>query len=338
MAIDYNRQLDKLAQAFNEREGESIRVIPTKPDAPEQVLSLPPSNLKNFYSQPPASEVVEQRKMALNSQSSTTKNTLSEPPHPSFTLLNEQGLVTKERTQESVEREREIEQQLPLALLEHEHKQVGKEGEIVEGVVSTTTIGAMGNLVEMDEFKEMEKVSPTPTSSPRRGRPKGSRNKCNSGSSKNRKTLEREKLSRGGERKGETNLSIDEKVSKRGKVSQPIAVNVKFPVSTSVKGKTSLCYALLYSKELTPVQVEKLLEKQDEICLTSAEVIALDLIDRTVKHDPKAEKIYWDLLKNQQKNEKSTPIKSENTLLDDALAKAENAIFGEIVVDNPDNP
>ena len=40
-------------------------------------------------------------------------------------------------------------------------------------------------------------------------------------------------------------------------------------------------------------------------------------------------------MKTQAKNEKITPIKQENTLLDEALSKAENAIFGE-VIDNPE--
>lgn len=114
-----------------------------------------------------------------------------------------------------------------------------------------------------------------------------------------------------------------------------LPVNINISSQTSVKGKTSLCYALIYARELTPIQIEALLAKKDEMSLTSAEVIALSLIDRTIKHDQKAEKIYWDLLKNEQKNNKITPVKAENTLLDEALAKAENAIFGE-VVDNPE--
>ncbi len=127
------------------------------------------------------------------------------------------------------------------------------------------------------------------------------------------------------------------KFSRKGKLSHEILpVDLRVEQFTSVKGKTSLCYALLYAQALTPVQVDQLLFKADPLKLTTAEVIALKLLQRTGEGDPKAEKIYWEILKNEQKNAKITPVKGENSLLDEALEKAESAILGE-VVDNPED-
>lgn len=161
--------------------------------------------------------------------------------------------------------------------------------------------------VEKIQMEELQKLSHVVEQPPKRGRgrPKGSKNK---------RTIE--KLS-------------------RDTPHQPLSVNLSMTSFTSVRGKTSLSYALLYASQLTPIQISLLLENADTLELTMAEVLALSLLDRTKNHDQKAEKIYWDLMKNQAKNEKTTPVKQENTLLDEALSKAENAIFGE-VVDNPE--
>lgn len=266
MATDYSLQLERLARVFND-DTQPPKVLPTKPDDPQSVLSLPPKNLKEFHKQQVPQYVVNERLATLES------------------------FDTKEQTQPSLTK-----QQTDNI---HEHKQPIKRG---------------------------------------RGRPKGARNKSKT-----------EKVSP----HTPSPFTIDASVSENEKVSltsrkmkkpsqaptsEYLPVNISIPSQTSVKGKTSLCYALLYSRELTPVQIEALLAKKDEMNLTSAEVIALSLIDRTIKHDVKAEKIYWDLLKNGQKNSKITPVKAKSTLLDEALAKAENAIFGEIVVDKPENP
>lgn len=161
--------------------------------------------------------------------------------------------------------------------------------------------------VEKIQMEELQQPSHVVEQPPKRGRgrPKGSKNK---------RTIEK--------------LSCDTPHS-------PISVNLSMASFTSGKGKTSLSYTLLYASQLTPIQISLLLENADALELTMAEVLALSLLDRTKNHDQKAEKIYWDLMKNQAKNEKTTPIKQENTLLDEALSKAENAIFGE-VVDNPE--
>lgn len=158
-----------------------------------------------------------------------------------------------------------------------------------------------------------------------RGRPKGSLNK---------KTLEKQKAEHS---IGALNVKKGEKLSQlQHNYGETLPVDVCASPQKLRIGKTSLAYVLLYSRELTPIEIELLLEKQNDLNLTASEIIALDLVKRTINHDQKAEKIYWDLMKNGEKNQKITPIKTETTLLDEALEKAENAIFGE-VVDNPDN-
>lgn len=164
--------------------------------------------------------------------------------------------------------------------------------------------------IQMEELQQLQR--------PRRGRgrPKGSKNK---------RTIE--KLSH--------NREVMLKKTSLGTTHLPLSVNLSMDKFISGKGKTSLSYTLLYASQLTPIQISLLLENADALELTMAEVLALSLLERTKNHDQKAEKIYWDLMKTQAKNEKITPIKQENTLLDEALSKAENAIFGE-VIDNPE--
>lgn len=187
-----------------------------------------------------------------------------------------------------------------------------------------------------------------------RGRPKGSKNKRTIEklsqqalvASYNRETQANssigayDKHKQGGAEDRETekvshNREVMLKKTSRDTPHPPLSVNLSMDKFTSIRGKTSLSYTLLYASQLTPIQISLLLENADALELTMAEVLALSLLERTKNHDQKAEKIYWDLMKAQAKNEKTVPIKQENTLLDEALSKAENAIFGE-VVDNPE--
>lgn len=201
-----------------------------------------------------------------------------------------------------------------------------------------------------DQMEELQQPSHVVEQQPRRGRgrPKGSKNK---------RTIEKlsqqalaqqanssigayDKHKQGGAEGRETekvshNREVMLKKLSRDTPHPPLSVNLNLASFTSVKGKTSLSYTLLYASQLTPIQISLLLENADTLELTMAEVLALSLLDRTKNHDQKAEKIYWDLMKTQAKNEKTTPIKQESNLLDEALSKAENAIFGE-VIDNPD--
>lgn len=140
-----------------------------------------------------------------------------------------------------------------------------------------------------------------------------------------------------GRPKGSKNKRTVDKLSRNTTTHLPLPVNLSMDKFIADKGKTSLSYTLLYASQLTPIQISLLLKHADALELTMAEVLALSLLDRTKNRDQKAEKIYWDLMKSQAKNEKLTSVKSENSLLDEALSKAESAIFGEIV-DNETSP
>lgn len=309
MAIKENdslkTKLEKIARAFNEPPHTIPLVAPTKPDSPNDPISLPPSAIMEVINPSNPQEIVGGR---VDSLKTFTTSDNSEPPlakpqnpkssKPSLTKQKEESIMQEEQTQPLLERVENVEQQ---------------------------------QTVEQPR---------------RRGRPKGSKNK---------KTLLLEKLSQQ-QAQGESgdfdpleqaqvqklshNRGESKKVSRREKLShnEPLPVNLSVGKFTGVKGKTSLCYALLYAQALTPVQITQLLSKADPLNLTTAEVIALKLLKRTEEGDPKAEKIYWEILKNEQKNAKITPVKSENSLLDEALEKAESAILGEIVVDNETNP
>lgn len=292
-------KLEKIARAFNEPPHTILPIAPTKPDSPNDPISLPPSVIMEVINPTNPQEIVGGRVDSLkafttsdNSESPLTKPQNPKSSKPSLTKQKEESIVQEVETQPLLERVENVEQQ------------------------------------------------PTKRG---RGRPKGSKNK---------KTIMLEKLSQAQEESGEPDPDLlaqhsmngdfrgeTKKFSRKEKPSHEILpVNLRVEQFTSVKGKTSLCYALLYAQALTPVQVDQLLFKADPLKLTTAEVIALKLLQRTGEGDPKAEKIYWEILKNEQKNAKITPVKGENSLLDEALEKAESAILGEVVVDNETNP
>lgn len=283
-------KLEKIARAFNEPPHTILPIAPTKPDAPNDPISLPPSAIMEVINPTNPKDIVNQRLTEVEPKTFDTKPQNPKSSKPSLTKQKEESIMQEEQTLESLERVEQV-----------------KRG---------------------------------------RGRPKGSKNK---------KTIMLEKLSQGQAQAQEESRESDslaqpsmnggfkretKKLSRTKKLShnEPLAVNLSVGKFTGVKGKTSLCYALLYAQALTPVQITQLLSKADPLNLTTAEVIALKLLKRTEEGDPKAEKIYWEILKNEQKNAKITPVKSENSLLDEALEKAESAILGEIVVDNENNP
>lgn len=296
-------KLEKIARAFNEPPHTVLPIAPTKPDAPNDPISLPPSAIMEVIKPTDPQRIVDERLTEVGAKTFDTPTSIdAQPPltktqnpndsKPSDTKQKEESIVQEEQTLEPLERVENVEQ---------------------------------------------------PPTKRGRGRPKGSKNK---------KTVMLEKLSQAtstseepdpdllaqpslnGDFKRETKkLSRTKKLSHENDV---LAVDLSISKFTSVKGKTSLCYALLYAQALTPVQIDQLLLKADPLRLTTAEVIALKLLKRTQEGDPKAERIYWEILKNEQKNAKIAPVKSENSLLDEALEKAESAILGE-VVDSPDN-
>lgn len=316
-------KLEKIARAFNEPPHTILPIAPTKPDAPNDPISLPPSVIMEVINPTDPQEIVNQR---LTEVEPKTFNATS--VDESLTSLDKQRLDTKPQNPKSSK---------PTNTKQKEQSIVQEE-----------------QTLELEPLERVENVEQVETKR-RRGRPKGSKNK---------KTIMAEKLSQvngqspskkvqaQGEREEPdpdllVQLSMDgdfkretKKVSRAKKLShnEPLPVDISVGKFTGVKGKTSLCYALLYAQALTPVQIDTLLAKSEPLRLTTAEVIALKLLKRTQEGDPKAEKIYWEILKNEQKNAKITPVKSENSLLDEALEKAESAILGEIVVDNPDNP
>lgn len=283
-------KLEKIARAFNEPPHTVLPIAPTKPDAPNDPISLPPSAIMEVINPTNPKDIVNQRLTEVEPKTFDTKPQNPKSSKPSLTKQKEESIMQEEQTLESLERVEQV-----------------KRG---------------------------------------RGRPKGSKNK---------KTIMLEKLSQGQAQAQEESRESDslaqpsmnggfkretKKLSRTKKLShnEPLPVDLSVGKFTGVKGKTSLCYALLYAQALTPVQITQLLSKADPLNLTTAEVIALKLLKRTEEGDPKAEKIYWDILKNEQKNAKITPVKQENSLLDEALEKAESAILGEIVVDNENNP
>lgn len=304
-------KLEKIARAFNEPPHTILPIAPTKPDSPNDPISLPPSAIMEVINPTDPQQIVNERLTEVEAKTFDTPTSIdAQPPltkpqnppdsKPSNTKQKEQNIMQEEQT-------------LPL--------------------------------LEQEQVERVENVERVETKR-RRGRPKGSKNK---------KTIMAEKLSQiqaQGEREEPDPDSLEQpsmdgdfkretkKLSRTKKLShnEPLPVDLSVGKFTGVKGKTSLCYALLYAQALTPGQIDTLLAKSKPLRLTTAEVIALKLLKRTEEGDPKAEKIYWEILKNEQKNAKITPVKSENSLLDEALEKAESAILGEIVVDNETNP
>lgn len=309
MAIKENdslkTKLEKIARALNEPPHTIPLVAPTKPDSPNDPISLPPSAIMEVINPSNPQEIVGGR---VDSLKTFTTSDNSEPPlakpqnpkssKPSLTKQKEESIMQEEQTQERVEN---VEQP----------RRRGRP----KGSKNKKTIMAE-KLSQVNEQSPSEKVQAQ-------------------GESGDLGPLEQAQVQKLSHNRGES-----KKVSRREKLShnEPLPVDLSVGKFTGVKGKTSLCYALLYAQALTPVQITQLLSKADPLNLTTAEVIALKLLKRTEEGDPKAEKIYWEILKNEQKNAKITPVKSENSLLDEALEKAESAILGEIVVDNETNP
>lgn len=296
MTKPFNKKLTQLADLFNDYHNPLL--VPTRLED-NNPISLPPSKMANLTKPQDPQETINERIGELEKLSHEPPLTKEKPDQMS------QPSLTKEKVED----------------------------------------------IQMEELQQPSHVVVEQPQPRRRGRPKGSKNK------RTIEKLSQQALAASYNRETQANSSIGaydkhkqggaetEKVSHNREVmlkklscdtpKSPLSVNLNLASFTSGKGKTSLCYALLYASQLTPIQISLLLENADALELTMAEVLALSLLERTKNHDQKAEKIYWDLMKNQAKNEKITPIKQENTLLDEALSKAENAIFGE-VIDNPD--
>lgn len=302
MTKPFNKKLTQLADLFNDYHNPLL--VPTRLED-NNPISLPPSKMANLTKPQDPQETINERIDELQKLS-------HEPP------------LTKEKPGQMDD--------LPKPSLTKEK---------VEDI-------------QMEELQQPSHVVVEQQLRRGRGRPKGSKNKRTIEklsqqaleASYNRETQANssigayDKHKQGGAEDRETekvshNREVMLKKLSRDTPHPPLSVNLSMDKFISGKGKTSLSYTLLYASQLTPIQISLLLENADALELTMAEVLALSLLERTKNHDQKAEKIYWDLMKTQAKNEKITPINQENTLLDEALSKAENAIFGE-VVDNPE--
>ena len=293
-------KLEKIARAFNEPPHTILPIAPTKPDAPNDPISLPPSAIMEVINPTNPKDIVNQRLTEVEPKTFDTKPQNPKSTKPTNTKQNEESIMQEEQTLELE----------PLERVEQVKRGRGRP----KGSKNKKTI-MLEKLSQVNEQSPSEKVQAQ-------------------GESGDLGPLEQAQVQKLSHNRGES-----KKVSRREKLSynEPLPVDLSVGKFTGVKGKTSLCYALLYAQALTPAQITQLLSKSGPLNLTTAEVIALKLLKRTEDGDPKAEKIYWEILKNEQKNAKITPVKSENSLLDEALEKAESAILGEIVVDNETN-
>lgn len=323
MTKPFNKKLTQLADLFNDYHNPLL--VPTRLED-NNPISLPPSKMANLTKpQDPQTTINERLELIASISKGEKLEKLShdtpQPPHL-------QQATTEQLTKEKPDQM----DNLPKPSLTKEK---------VEDI-------------QMEELQQPSHVVVEQQPRRGRGRPKGSKNKRTIeklsqqalAASYNRETQANssigayDKHKQGGAEDRETekvshNREVMLKKLSRDTPQSPLSVNLSMDKFISGKGKTSLSYTLLYASQLTPIQISLLLENADALELTMAEVLALSLLERTKKHDQKAEKIYWDLMKTQAKNEKTTPIKQENTLLDEALSKAENAIFGE-VIDNPE--
>lgn len=95
--------------------------------------------------------------------------------------------------------------------------------------------------------------------------------------------------------------------------------------------KSALSLVNTYSAELTKNEIKLMLELQNELELTHAEITALSLLVE-MENNPEARKTYWKVEETILKTKKTTPIKqTSSSLLDEKLANAEEAIFGEVI-------
>lgn len=130
-----------------------------------------------------------------------------------------------------------------------------------------------------------------------------------------------------------SSLTEVEKVSR----AVPIIYGAK-----QITSKTALTLTQIYSQELTPEEITMLLEHRDELHLTHAELTALSLLAQT-EYDKEARKQYWKIQETLERSKKQpTSINPSNaTLLEQKLATAEEAIFGEVItkpIDKSEQP
>lgn len=134
------------------------------------------------------------------------------------------------------------------------------------------------------------------------------------------------------------NISQIQKVSRnhpcytsRGGVEKVAHITPVIYSTRSLQGKNASTLLAIFSTELTPDEIEFMLEYKDELELTHAELAALSVLANMQEQENR--KQYWKIMDNLAKSKNvATPIsKSTSTLLDEKLAQAQEAIFGEII-------
>lgn len=301
MTKPFNKKLTQLADLFNDYHNPLL--VPTRLED-NNPISLPPSKMANLTKPQDPQETVNERIDELQKLSHKPPLTKEKPGQMD-------DLPKPSPTKEKVEDIQMEELQQPSHVVEQQHRR-GRGRP--KGSKNKRTIEKLSQQALVASYNRETQANSSI----------GAEDKHKQGGAEDRET---EKVSH--------NREVMLKKLSRDTPHPPLSVNLSMDKFTSVRGKTSLSYTLLYASQLTPIQISLLLENADALELTMAEVLALSLLERTKNHDQKAEKIYWDLMKTQAKNEKITPVKSENSLLDEALSKAESAIFGE-VVDSPE--
>lgn len=310
MTKPFNKKLTQLADLFNDYHNPLL--VPTRLED-NNPISLPPSKMANLTKPQDPQETINERIDGLQKLS-------HEPPLTKEKPDQMDDLPKPSLTKEKVEDIQMEELQQPSHVVEQQHRR-GRGRP--KGSKNKRTIEKLSQQAFAASYNR-ETQANSSIDAYDKHKQGGAYDKHKQGGAEDRET---EKVSH--------NREVMLKKLSRNTPHSPLSVNLSMDKFISGKGKTSLSYTLLYASQLTPIQISLLLENADALELTMAEVLALSLLERTKNHDQKAEKIYWDLMKTQAKNEKITPIKQENTLLDEALSKAENAIFGE-VIDNPE--
>lgn len=99
--------------------------------------------------------------------------------------------------------------------------------------------------------------------------------------------------------------------------------------------KSTMNLVNIYSAELTPVEIDLILEYKDELHLTHAELTALTLL-KNMENDPKSADRYWKIQETMEKSKKTlTSVSTNNSsLLEEKLAQAEEAIFVKKPIDS----
>ena len=300
----YHRKQEKLGsvmEAIAEVYGEEPQpFILMNPETPTKPLHLPP--LKNtFKSKTVLEKVTEQKQMIENIN--LTKKENHPQPHQ------------KDNIEDNAEAIEAIEATISPTL---------SPSEVIDIDAHTIDADATPTLTQTEEVQKLPR---------RRGRPR-----------KNREGVSIiDATSRDNEKTSATSNKVIKKVSQasiRGITSvRGEKLSRATPVIYSrenLKNSTTLTLVALYSKEMTPMEIEKALANQEKLKLTHAELVALSLLSNMTSENPKiaeeSRKQYWKIQETLEKSKKSSAsvTASPSSLLDRKLEEAQEAIFAEL--------